>query len=115
MKDFSSRYTSKIALRFWVAMMGMAVMSTMTPADAAVTFSGTAAGNGAGQTNKAAITFALTISGTTTDLVLTLTHLAPYKPNDPPDILTGGFFTISRDPTLTKISGGVAPRSSAAG
>jgi hypothetical protein len=76
-----------------------------------VTYSGTAAGNDAGETNKATVTFTLSISGTATDLVVTLTNLGTYKPNDPPDILTGVFFTIPGDPTLTKISGVLATNS----
>jgi hypothetical protein len=99
------RCTAATTLRLWVAVIGLAVASSsMTSANAAVTFSGTAAGNGAGQTNSATVTFALSISGTTTDLIVTLTNLGTYKPNDPPDILTGVFFTIPGDPTLTKIS-----------
>jgi hypothetical protein len=80
----------------------------MTSASAAVTFGGSAAGNDAGETNSATATFALSVSGTTTDLVITLTNTADYKPNDPPDMLTAVFFTLSGDPTLTKVSGALS-------
>src|SRR6266404_5012228 len=109
MMNIPFRCAPAVTLRVWVALVGLAMASSsMTSADAAVTFNGTAAGNGAGQTNKATVTFALTISGTTTNLLVTLTNLGTYKPNDPPDILTGVFFTIPGDPTLSKVSGVLA-------
>src|SRR6266851_6673091 len=109
MMNISFLRAPAITMRVWVAVFGLAMASSsMTSANAAVTFNGTAAGNGAGQTNAATVTFALSISGTTTDLIVTLTNLGTYKPNDPPDILTGVFFTIPGDPTLTKISGVLA-------
>ena len=76
----------------------------MTPAKAAVTFGASGLGNDTGETNSATATFNLFVSGTTTDLVITLTNTAKYDPNDAPDILTGVFFTLAGDPTLTKMS-----------
>jgi len=91
-------------LRLFAGIAVLTLASVMTPANAAVTFSGHAAGNDAGETNSATVTFALTVSGTTTDLVVTLTNTANYKPNDGPDMLTAVFFTLTGDPTLSKIS-----------
>lgn len=49
--------------------------------------------------------FQLSISGTITNLTITLWNTATFKPNDPSDILTALFFTLPGDPTLTKVSG----------
>jgi hypothetical protein len=51
-------------------------------------YTGTAPGNDAGETNSASVISNLFVSGTTTNLIVTLTNTALYKPNDPPDILT---------------------------
>lgn len=84
-----------------------ALVFATAPAKAAVTFSGSglANSNSAGETNTATATFDLSISGTTTNLVVTLSNTAVYTPNDDPDILTAVFFTLAGNPTLTKISG----------
>ncbi len=61
-------------------------------------------GNDVGETNSASVVFNLSVSGMTTNLIVTLTNTALYKPNDPPDILTAVFFSLAGDPTLTKVS-----------
>jgi hypothetical protein len=104
MSDISFRCTLASTLRLWAVVVVAAWASAITPANAAVTFRGSAAGDDAGETNSATATFALSVSGTTTDLVITLTNTADYKPNDPPDMLTAVFFTLAGDPTLTKVS-----------
>ena len=84
--------------------MLMAVLAfAATPAQSAVTYTGTAPGNDAGETNSASVVFNLSVSGPTTNLIVTLTNTALYKPNDPPDILTAVFFSLTGDPTLTKV------------
>src|SRR5258706_9619838 len=88
----------------WVAVLIAALAFVATPAKSAVTFTGTEPGNDAGETNSASVTFSLSISGTATNLLVTLTNLATYKPNDPSDILTAVFFSLAGDPTLTKVS-----------
>lgn len=82
----------------------VALAFAATPARSAVTFTGTALGNDKGQTNSASVVFNLSVSGTTTNLIVTLTNTALYKPNDPPDILTAVFFSLTGDPTLAKVS-----------
>jgi len=86
-------------------MLAIALAFVATPAKSAVTFTGTSPGNDAGETNSASVTFSLSVSGTTTNLLVTLANLAAYSPNDPPDILTAVFFSLAGDPTLTKVSG----------
>jgi hypothetical protein len=76
-----------------------------TTANGSVTFTGTGPGNDFGETNNATAMFDLSISGTITSLVVTLSNTATYTPNDLPDILTGVFFTLAGNPTLTRISG----------
>jgi hypothetical protein len=99
-------YNPAFPRQFWAAAALAAALSfSMTPANATITFSGSAAGNDLGETNSAIAAFALSVSGGATDLVITLTDTALYKPNDAPDILTSVFFTLAGDPTLTKISG----------
>ena len=88
----------------WVAVLIAALAFVATPAKSAVTFTGTEPGNDAGETNSASVAFSLSISGTATNLLVTLTNLATYKPNDPSDILTAVFFSLAGDPTLTKVS-----------
>lgn len=78
----------------------VAFVFAAAPAKAALMFSATAPGNDAGETNSATVTFALSGS----DLIVTLTNTATYKPNDPPDILTSVGFSITGDPTLTPVS-----------
>jgi len=75
-----------------------------TTAQSAVTYTGSGPGNDASETNSASVTFDLSVSGTTTNLLMSLTNLATYKPNDPSDILTAVFFSLTGDPTLTKLS-----------
>ncbi|MGA2603222.1 MAG: XDD4 family exosortase-dependent surface protein [Verrucomicrobiia bacterium] len=105
MSNIPCRCNSAYTLWSWAVGLAAASIFAITPANAAVTFGGSAAGNDAGETNSATATFALSVSGTTTDLVITLTNTADYKPNDPPDMLTAVFFTLAGDPTLTKVSG----------
>jgi hypothetical protein len=85
-------------------MLMTALAFAATPARSAVTFTGTAPANDAGETNSASVLFNLSVSGTTTNLIVTLTNTAHYKPNDPPDILTAVFFSLTGDPTLAKVS-----------
>jgi len=101
--SFSRSHT--ITLRRWVAMLLIGLAFVATPAKSAVTYTGTGPGNDAGETNKASVTFSLSVSGTTTNLLVTLTNLATYKPNNSPDILSAVFFSLAGNPTLTKVSG----------
>jgi hypothetical protein len=89
------------------ALAAAALVFATAPAKAAVTYSGSglANSNSAGETNTATATFDLSIAGTTTNFVVTLSNTAAYIPNDNPDILTGVFFTLAGNPTLTRISG----------
>jgi hypothetical protein len=95
---------SKFSVRTWAAMLAATLAFVATPARSAVTYTGTAPGNDAGETNSASVIFNLSVAGTTTNLIVTLTNTALYKPNDPPDILTAVFFSLTGDPTLTKVS-----------
>ncbi|HTS17187.1 MAG TPA: XDD4 family exosortase-dependent surface protein [Verrucomicrobiae bacterium] len=104
MRDVRVRRDLSCLLCFWAGLSVAALTSSITPANAAVTYSGSAAGDDPGETNSATATFALSTSGTATDLVVTLTDTAAYKPNDAADILTSVFFTLAGDPTLAKIS-----------
>ena len=72
------------------------------PAHAMVTFSSTGSGND--EILSASASFNLAVSGTTTQLVVTLTNTGAYNPNDPADILTTVFFSLPGDPTLTRVS-----------
>src|SRR5579862_2248518 len=79
----SHMITKLTTTRCWIGsakVLGLAALAALVlaaaPANAAVTYSGSALGNNAGQTNSATATFALTISGTTTDLVVTLSNTA---------------------------------------
>ena len=81
------------------------------PANASVTFDGSFIANDSVNTNKASVDFNLTISGTITQLVVTLSNDATYTPDDQPDILTAVFFTLAGNPTLTRVSGLLAPGS----
>ncbi len=105
MKNISFDYSSTITWRPWAATLLLALAFVATPAQSAVTYTGTGPGNDAGETNKASVTFSLSVSGTTTNLLVTLTNLATYKPNDSPDILSAVFFSLAGAPTLTKVSG----------
>jgi len=80
------------------------VLATAPAQGQSVTFSGSAPGNDPGETNKATALFKISTSGTTTDLVITLTNTAQYKPNDPADILTAVAFSLPGDPSLTAVS-----------
>lgn len=73
----------------------------------ALTLSGTGPGNNPGQVLQASATFTLS----NMDLIVTLSNTGTFDPNDVPDILTGIFFTIGGDPTLTPLSAEVAPGS----
>jgi hypothetical protein len=77
---------------------------TTTPADAEVTFSTTATGSDRGELSSATAMFDLSISGTVTDLVVTLTNTAKTNSHDLSDILTGVFFELPGDPILSRIS-----------
>lgn len=104
-KSISTKYCIHF-FKFIVALALAAFVFATTPAKAAVTFSGSAPGNNLpGETNSATVVFDLSVSGTTTDLVVTLSNTAGYNPNDSPDILTAVMFTIAGNPTLTRISG----------
>ncbi len=92
------------AMLMWAVILMAALAIVATPARAAVTYTGSRPGNDAGETNKASVTFSLSLSGTTTNLLVTLTNLGTYKPNDPQDILTSVFFSLTGDPALKKIS-----------
>src|SRR6267154_781168 len=72
----------------WVAALMATLAFVTTPARSEVTYTGTGPGNDAGETNSASVTFSLSVQGTTTNLLVTLTNTALYQPNDPPDILT---------------------------
>src|SRR5882724_5325386 len=93
-----------VAMLMWAVILMAALAIVATPARAAVTYTGNSPGNDAGETNKASVTFSLSLSGTTTNLLVTLTNLGTYKPNDPQDILTSVFFSLTGDPALKKIS-----------
>jgi hypothetical protein len=80
------------------------VLATAPARGQSVTFSASAPGNDFGETNKATAVFKISTSGTTTDLVITLTNTAQYKPNDPSDILTAVAFWLPGDPSLTAVS-----------
>ena len=79
-----------------IAGLGMAT----APAHAAILYTGSGAGNNAGQTLAASATFDIMGS----DLIVTLTNTAAFDPNDPPDILTALFFSIAGNPTLSRVS-----------
>src|SRR5258708_7356641 len=91
-------YIRRFSAWTWLTFLISALVFVATPAKSAVTFSGTGPGNNAGETNSASVTFSLSISGTATNLLVTLTNLATYKPNDPSDILTAVFFSLAGDP-----------------
>jgi hypothetical protein len=104
-QELSSSFSiPRFSVRIWAAMLVAALAFVPTPARSAVTYNSTSPGNDAGETNSASVTFNLSVQGTTTNLLVTLTNLATYKPNDPQDILTAVFFSLAGDPTLTKIS-----------
>ena len=110
---YSSQGTAMVCRTGIVVLTALLAGFLATQALAQVTFSGTGLGNDPGETNTASVVFNLSISGTTTDLVVTLSNNPEYTPNDNPDILTTVFFSIAGDPTLTKISGMLAAGSSA--
>lgn len=90
-----------IVLVGWLAATtGLTVITA--PTHAMVTFSGTGSGNN--EVLSASASFNLAVSGTTTQLVVTLTNTGAYNPNDPADILTSVFFSLPGDPTLTRVS-----------
>ncbi|HXI85181.1 MAG TPA: XDD4 family exosortase-dependent surface protein [Verrucomicrobiae bacterium] len=93
-----------VAMLMWAVMLMAALTILATSAQSATTYIASSPGNDAGETNKASATFSLSLSGTTTNLLVSLTNLAKYKPNDPQDILTAVFFSLTGDPTLTKVS-----------
>jgi hypothetical protein len=94
----------RFSVRIWAAMLVAALAFVATPARSAVTYTASGPGNDAGETNRASVTFSLSMQGTTTNLLVALTNLATYKPNDPQDILTAVFFSFTGDPTLAKVS-----------
>jgi hypothetical protein len=89
-------------------MLAAGLIVLAPPAEAAITFSVSAPGNDSGETNAASVTFDLSISGPITNLIVTLSNDATYIPNDLPDILSGVFFTIAGNPTLTRLAGNLA-------
>jgi len=105
-------YHSILGTRFSFVIIGSvltAAMFTAMPVGASVLFVGSAAGNDSGELNSASVKFDLTISGTTTNLVVMLSNTATYDPNDPSDILSAVFSSLSGNPTLTANSAVVAP------
>jgi hypothetical protein len=76
------------------------------PASAMVTFFGT--GNGNDEVLSASVSFDLAVSGTATQLVVTLSNTGSYNPNDSADILTGVFFFLPADVLLTRVSARLA-------
>jgi hypothetical protein len=92
---------NSVATVGWLAAStGLIVIAA--PAHAIITFSGTATGND--EVLSASASFDLAASGTTTQLIVTLTNTGGYNPNDPADILTGIFFLLPGDPMLTRVS-----------
>src|SRR5258708_40017336 len=94
-----------VAMLMWAVILIAALAIVAPPAQSAVTYTGSSPGNDAGETNRASVTFSLSLSGTTTNLLVSLTNLATYKPNNSPDILSAVFFSLAGNPTLTKVSG----------
>jgi hypothetical protein len=90
-------------------------MFTAIPVGASVLFVGSSAGNDSGELNSASVSFDLAILGTTTNLVVTLRNTATYDPNDPSDILTAVFFSLSGNPSLSADSAVLAPGSAVKG
>jgi hypothetical protein len=86
----------------WTVFLLAALAFVPTPSRASVTFTGSAPGNNPGETNSASVSFYLFVSGTITNLEVTLSNTATYKPNDPADILTALFFKIDGDPSLIR-------------
>jgi len=105
MRDvYQSKHAQTVITGFFKLLIPLAlatIVFTANPAQA-LTFTGSAPGNNPGQTNSASVTFSLFVSGSTTDLFITLENTAGYKPNDPADILTALFFSIPGDPSLTR-------------
>lgn len=91
------------SFRVFVAVVLASFAFATTPVNA-VTYSASGPGNDTGETNSATAVFNLSVSGTTTNLVITLTNTAQYKPDDSPDMLTGVFFTLAGDPALIATS-----------
>jgi len=98
-----------------VGSMLTAALFAAVPVRASVVFVGSAPGNDLGELNSASVSFDLTISGMTTNLVVTLSNTATYDPNDPSDILTAVFFSLSGDPTLSANAAVLAPGSAVKG
>jgi hypothetical protein len=98
---------------FWVVLAAIpfAVIST----SASVIFQGSVLGNDPGEIDAASAEFDITVSGTTTNLTVKLTNDATYDPNDPGDILTAVFFTLTGNPTLAAVSAVLAPGSAVKG
>lgn len=92
-----------------------AILVAAVPASASVVFQGSALGNDPGEIDAASAEFNITVSGTTTNLVVKLANDATYDPNDPGDILTAVFFTLTGNPTLTAVSAILAPGSAVKG
>src|SRR5258708_7608919 len=108
MFDLGERHRSLwmwAAMLVWAVVLMAALGIVATSAQSAMTYIASSPGNDAGETNKASATFSLSVSGTTTNLLVSLTDLATYKPNNSPDILSAVFFSLAGNPTLTKVSG----------
>ncbi len=93
---------------FIVLAVAACVFAT-APAEAAVTFSGSGSGL------SASAQFALTISGTTTDLVVTLTNTGTNAPVTSADMLSAVYFVIPGNPSLSRVSGVLAAGSTILG
>jgi hypothetical protein len=86
----------------WTLFLLATLAFIATPSRATVTFIGSGPGNNSDETNSASVTFNLFVSGTITNLEVSLSNTATYKPNDPADILTALFFRIDGDPSLIR-------------
>jgi len=110
----TARRSRIVSIGFFKSLIALALVAwgfAATSTQASVTYNGSFLANDSVNTNKASADFDLTISGTTTQLVVTLSNDATYTPNDQPDILTAVFFTLAGNPTLTRVSGLLAPGS----
>src|SRR5258708_4838992 len=99
----------KKSVSFFVALLLCVVVSKAHGLTYGLTV--TAPGNDPGETNKASATFVVV----NMNLVITVSNIATYDPNDARDILSGVFLKIAGDPQLTPISAELEPDSSVIG
>ena len=95
-------YNRVLPRAFGTVLLVTALAFVAAPSRASITFVGSGLGNNPGETNHASATFSLVVSGTITNLEVTLKNTATYKPNDPADILTAVFFKIATDPSFLR-------------